>query len=380
MRIGIDASPILKERAGVGNYTYQLIKCLSRLDRVNQYVLFYCHHQNVRDRIMKLENPNFESRTIRFPIKIMKMFWASIRRPKVDRWVGKVDLYHSTAFYLNPITNGKSVLTIFDVNFLAMRKFTLWSGRWHFAPKMKDYTKRCHHIITVSESSKREIIKYLNVPEEKISVIYGGYSDIFKPKTDDRLSGEVKRKYNITGNYLLYVGTLEPRKNLKGLIQAYTQCQAKKDFLLVLAGGKGWKYEHIFRLVDKLQLQDQVIFTGYVEEADLPGLYQGASLFVYPSFYEGFGLPPLEAMACGLPVIVSNTTSLPEVVGDAGVYVDPNDVEQIAFSIDTVLSDSELRRNLTQRGSERARLFSWEKTAKATLQLYEQVVEGRFKV
>jgi glycosyltransferase involved in cell wall biosynthesis len=374
MRIGIDASPILKERAGVGNYTYQLIKQLSRLDRVNQYVLFYCHHQDVRNRVMKLENPNFESKTVRFPIKIMKMFWASVRRPKVDRWVGKVDLYHSTAFYLNPTSSGKSILTIFDVNFLAMRKFTLWSGRWHFAPKMRDYTRRSHNIITVSESSKREIIKYLNVPDEKISVIYGGYSDIFKPKADDRISGEVRKKYNIKGNYLLYVGTLEPRKNLLGLIRAYSQSRAKEDFILVLAGGRGWKYENIFKLVRKLKLENRIIFTGYVPENDLPGLYQDASLFVYPSFYEGFGLPPLEAMACGIPVVVSNTTSLPEVVGDAGVYVDPNDIEQIAFSIDTVLSDSELRRNLIQRGVERAKLFSWEKTAKETLELYKQVV------
>jgi len=375
MRIGIDASPILKERAGVGNYTYQLIRHLSLIDRVNQYVLFYCHHKDVRDKIMKLENPNFESKTVRFPIKIMKVFWASVRRPKVDRWVGKVDLYHSTAFYLNPISEGKSILTIFDVNFLAMRKFTLWSGRWHFAPKMKDYAKRSHHIITVSESSKREIIKYLNVAEEKISVIYGGYSDIFKPKADDRLSGEVKRKYNITGNYLLYVGTLEPRKNLLGLIRAYAQSRAKDDFILVLAGGRGWQYENIFKLVRKLKLENRIIFTGYVPENDLPGLYQGATLFVYPSFYEGFGLPPLEAMACGLPVIVSNTTSLPEVVGDAGVYVDPDYVEQISFSIDTVLSDSDLRQTLIQRSLERAKLFSWEKTAKKTLELYEQVVK-----
>jgi len=266
-------------------------------------------------------------------------------------------------------------LTIFDVNFLAMRKFTLWSGRWHFAPKMKDYAKRSHHIITVSENSKSEIIKYLNVSEEKISVIYGGYADIFKLESDDRLSSDVKRKYNITGNYLLYVGTLEPRKNLLGLIRAYAQSRAKDDFILVLAGGKGWQYENIFKLVRELKLENRIIFTGYVPENDLPGLYQGATLFVYPSFYEGFGLPPLEAMACGLPVIVSHTTSLPEVVGDAGVYVDPNDVEQISFSIDTVLSDSELRQTLIQRGLERAKLFSWEKAAKETLKLYQKVVE-----
>jgi glycosyltransferase involved in cell wall biosynthesis len=135
----------------------------------------------------------------------------------------------------------------------------------------------------------------------------------------------------------------------------------------------GWKYGHMFRLVEQLKLQDRVIFTGYVPDFDLPALYNGASLFVYPSFYEGFGLPPLEAMACGTPVIVSHATSLPEVVGDAGIYVDPFDVEQISSSIDTVLSDAELRQNLGERGLKRAKLFSWEKTAKETILLYKHI-------
>ncbi|MGB8657586.1 MAG: glycosyltransferase family 1 protein [Candidatus Zixiibacteriota bacterium] len=373
MRIGIDASPILKQRAGVGSYVYHLIDQLSLLDRENQYVLFYCHHSDVKDRIMKPENPNFESKTVRFPTKIMKMLWASIRLPKVDWFVGKVDLYHSTAFYLNPTSSGKSLLTIFDLNFLALRKFTLWSGRWHYAIKMKDYAKRCDGIITVSESSKEEIVRLLEVPPEKVVVTYGGYSEKFRPQGDGQDRETVMKKYRIGGDFILYVGTLEPRKNLKGLIEAYARSRAKEDFLLVLAGGTGWNYKHIFRLVEQLSLRDRVIFCGYVPEPDLPALYRGASLFAYPSFYEGFGLPPLEAMACGTPVVVSDTTSLPEVVGDAGIYVDPLDIEQIAASIDTVLSDSQLARTLRQRGLERAKLFSWERTAKETLELYLKI-------
>jgi glycosyltransferase involved in cell wall biosynthesis len=380
MRIGIDARSVLKQRTGVGAYTYNLIQNLSQLDKENRYVLFYSHHLNVRSSIPKIENPNFESRFFRIPNKLLNLCWGTIKLPKINWLVGKVDLYHSPNYNLNMLSRGKSVMTIHDLNFLAYPQFTLPSGRWHYAFKIKSYARKVDAIIADSFSTKNEIIKYLKIPEEKIQVIHLGCSPAFRPLAEGERSEETKEKFKIKGDYVLYVGTLEPRKNLRGLIQAYTQCKAKKDFLLVLAGGKGWKYEHIFRLVDKLQLQDRVIFTGYVEEADLPGLYQCASLFVYPSFYEGFGLPPLEAMACGLPVIVSNTTSLPEVVRDAGIYVDPNDVEQIAFSIDTVLSDSELRRILIQRGLERAKLFSWEKTAKATLQLYEQVVEGRFKV
>jgi glycosyltransferase involved in cell wall biosynthesis len=180
-------------------------------------------------------------------------------------------------------------------------------------------------------------------------------------------------KYQIKRDFILYVGTLEPRKNLKGIIQAYNYSRAKDDFLLVLAGGKGWKYKHIFRLVNQLKLQDRVVFCGYMPDSDLPALYNSASVFVYPSFYEGFGLPPLEAMACGTPVIVSDTTSLPEVTGDAGIYVDPFDIEQISVSIDTVLSDVKLCRTLRERGLMRAKLFSWEKTARETIKLYKRL-------
>jgi glycosyltransferase involved in cell wall biosynthesis len=380
MRIGIDARSVLKKRTGVGAYTFNLIQHLSRLDRENRYVLFYSHHLNVRPNIPKIENPNFESRFFRIPNKLLNLSWGTIKLPKIDWLVGEVDLYHSPNYNLNVLARGKSVMTIHDLNFLAYPRFTISSCKWHYAFKIKSYARKVDAIIADSFSTKDEIIKYLKIPEDKIRVIHLGCSGSFQPLPASERLGETEEKFKIKGDYILCVGTLEPRKNLKGLIQAYAQSRAKKDFLLVLAGGKGWKYEHIFRLVDKLQLQERVIFTGYVEEADLPGLYQGASLFVYPSLYEGFGLPPLEAMACGLPVIVSHTTSLPEVVGDAGVYVDPNDVEQIAFSIDTVLSDSELRRTLIQRGLERVGLFSWEKTAKETLRLYEQVVEGRFKV
>lgn len=374
MRIGIDATPILKQRVGVGNYVFNLIKNLSLIDHENQYVMFYCHHSDVKEKILKVENPNFENRFIRFPTKIMKLLWATVRLPKVDWMVGGVDLYHSSAFYLNALSRGKSLLTIHDLNFLALRKLTLWSGRWHYAFKIKGYAQKVDAIIADSQSTKNEIIKYLKIPEEKIHVIYLGCSQAFQPFPESEKKQKMMEKYSIKGDFILYVGTLEPRKNLKGLIQAYAQSRAKDDFLLVLAGGKGWKYKHIFRLVKQLKLEDRVIFTGYMPDSDLPALYNSASVFVYPSFYEGFGLPPLEAMACGLPVIVSHTTSLPEVVGDAGVYVDPFDVEQISVSIDTVLSDTKLYQTLRQKGLKRAKLFSWEKTARETMKVYQWLV------
>lgn len=374
MRIGIDARSVLKQRTGVGNYTYNLIENLSQIDRENQYVLFYSHHKNVRSAIPKFDNPNFQSKFIRFPNKLLNLMWGTLRIPKIDWLVGEVDLYHSPNYNLNMLGKGKSLMTIHDLNFFTYRKYSISSARWHYAFKIKSYAHQVDAITVVSESTKREVLKYMEVPGEKVHVVYNGYSPSFRPLEESENTQKVLEKYKIEGDFILYVGTLEPRKNIEGLIRAYHQCKAKDDFLLVLAGGKGWKYKHIFRLVEELKLENRVVFTWYVPDSDLPVLYNQASLFVYPSFYEGFGIPPLEAMACGLPVIVSNTTSIPEVVGDAGVYVDPHDVEQISRSIDTVLSDEQLRKGMIGRGLERARLFSWEKTAREILRLYHQIV------
>jgi glycosyltransferase involved in cell wall biosynthesis len=374
MRIGIDARSVLKQRTGVGNYTFNLIRHLSRLDQENQYVLFYSHHRNVRSAIPRIENPNFQSRFVRFPNKLLNFLWGTVRMPKIDWLVGKVDLYHSPNYTLNILARGKSLMTIHDLSFLAYRQFSLASGRWHYAFKIKNYAERVDAIAADSESTKGEIIKYLKIPEEKIFVIHLACSESFRPLSRSDRTQAIMEKYGIKGDFILHVGTLEPRKNLKGLILAYDRSRARGDFLLVLAGGKGWKYKHIFRLVKRLKLEDRVVFCGYVPDSDLPELYNRASLFVYPSFYEGFGFPPLEAMACGTPVIVSKTTSLPEVVGAAGIYVDPSDPEQISFSMDTVLSDAGLLQDLRRRGLKRAGLFSWEKTARETLRLYGQLV------
>jgi glycosyltransferase involved in cell wall biosynthesis len=372
MRIGIDARSVLKRRTGVGNYTLNLIRHLARLDQENQYVLFYSHHRDFRSAMPRIENPNFQSRFFRIPNKLLNLSWGTLRLPKIDWLVGRVDLYHSPNYNLNMLGRGKSLMTIHDLSFLAYRQFSLASGRWHYAYRIRSYAEKADAVIADSESTKNEIIKYLKIPEQKIHVIHLACSERFRPLPKGKTE-KVREKYRIREDYILSVGTLEPRKNLKGLIEAYDRSRAKEDFLLVLAGGEGWKYQHIFRLVKKLKLEDRVVFCGYVPDSDLPELYNGASLFVYPSIYEGFGLPPLEALACGVPVIVSHTTSLPEVVGDAGIYVSPFDIEQISFSIDTALSDGKLLHTLRDQGPKRARLFSWEKTARETLRLYQQL-------
>lgn len=237
--------------------------------------------------------------------------------------------------------------------------------------------KTADRIIAVSNSTKRDLINYFNIPEEKIKVILEAADEKFKLLNKEEIN-EVKQKYNLNFPFILYVGTLEARKNIPTLIKAFYKIKKKNiEHKLVIAGKKGWKYKEIFETIDKLDLQNDVVFTGYVSDEDLPALYNAADLFVYPSIYEGFGLPPLEAMACGTPVITSNTSSLPEVVGDAGIMVDPCDVDGLTQTMCDVLTNDGLREDMIKKGLERAKMFTWEKCARETLKVYEEVYNER---
>lgn len=374
MRIGIDARSVLKERTGVGNYTFNLIRNLGKLDRENRYVLFYSHRRNLRSAIPQIENPNFESKFIRVPNRLLNLFWRTVRYPSVETWVGKVDVFHSPNFQLAPQKSGKSVLTIYDLSFLVYERHAIKSARLHYARRIKSYAQGAHVIITISENSRKDIIRYLDIPPERIVVIPGGKDERFKPENDPVSISAIKGKYALNKPFILYVGTLEPRKNLVGLIQAYERSKSRKEYQLVIVGRRGWVYKEIFKTVEKLKLTKEIVFTEYVPDNDLPALYNAASLFVFPSLYEGFGLPPLEAMACGTPVVTSKVSSLPEVTADAAFLVDPFDIEEIKDSIDLVLSDQRLASSLRKKGLQRAALFTWEKTAEKTLAVYRKLL------
>jgi glycosyltransferase involved in cell wall biosynthesis len=223
-------------------------------------------------------------------------------------------------------------------------------------------------------ATKCDLIERYGTEPDKITVVYPGYDEAtFQPVRDEEVIEAVKARYGIAGDYILFVGTLQPRKNLIRLVKAFADCRSPiADCRLVIAGKKGWLYQEIFRRVEELGLEKKVVFTGYVPEGDLPALLSGAHLFVFPSLYEGFGLPVLEAMACGTPVVCSNASSLPEVAGDAALMVDPLDVEGLATAMERVLSDEELRAELTERGFKQARKFSWERCARETLAVLER--------
>ena len=271
----------------------------------------------------------------------------------------------------------KYIITIHDLTLFITPKESK-SGRPTFYKLFYPRTLRtADKIIADSNSTKRDLINYFNVPEEKIRVILLAADEKFKALNNEKIN-EVKQKYNLKYPFILYVGGLAFHKNIPTLIKAFYKIKKdEKKQKLVIAGGKGWKYKEIFETIDKLNLQNDVIFTGYVLDVDLPALYNAADLFVYPSLYEGFGLPPLESMACGTPVITSNTSSLPEVVGDAGIMIDPHDVDGLADAMHKVLSNEGLRDDMIKRGLERAKMFSWERCARETLEVYEEVYNER---
>ena len=279
-------------------------------------------------------------------------------------------------YIVPPGVKGKKVVFIHDMAFKVHPETVRRRTKYVLNLALKKSCKRADHIITVSQFSKKEIIKYLNVPEDKISVMYNGVDlSLYHPNYMDEDIQRVKRKYNIQNNYFLYLGTLEPRKNLERLIEAYGLLikEMPNCPVLVLAGGNGWLYNNIYKMVNLMHLEKYVFFTGYVKQVDVPLLMKGAFAFLFPSVYEGFGMPPLEAMACGTPVLVSNTASLPEIVGEAGVQVDPYSVASIKEGMKLLIENDELRNELSSRGIIRAQRFTWDSSVSVLLSVFEKL-------
>ena len=270
-------------------------------------------------------------------------------------------------------SGARTVVTLHDVFAWSVPGHSTHLDTWLYRRWLPRVLPRVDAVIADSHVSQGDIVRYLGVDAEKVTVIYPGISDAYQPVGAAKAAAVVAR-YGLVPGYLLYLGSIETRKNVGGLLQAYARLrQMGEQRPLVVAGTKRGRAAPVEQTVQQLRLQPHVRFTGYVADEDLPALYSGAELFVFPSLYEGFGLPPLEAMACGTPVVCSNAGSLPEVVGDAALTVDPQGVEGLALAMRRVLQDMELAHDLRRRGLERARLFSWEKAARETWQLYHEV-------
>ncbi len=371
MRIGIDARLVYYSQAGIGQYTLRLIQGLAESggtpsDREDEFFIL----QSRKDKRIIVDQPNFKRVRLWTPSHHrLEQFTLPFEISGLD-----LDVLHSPDFIPPFRRNCKSIITIHDLAFLLYPHFlTQESARYY--GQIDEAVKRTDHIIAVSESTKRDTIRLLGAPEHKITVIYESANPIYRPINDREILVQTKSNYHIAGDFILFVSTIEPRKNLPTLLRAYRQLldSYKAEAKLVVVGRHGWLSEEVFSLVDELKLSSDVLFLGRVPIEDLLHLYNAAQLLVQPSFYEGFGLPPLEAMACGTPVVISNVSSLPEVVGDAGLLVDPENASEIAVAIWRILNDEALRAELVAKGLKRAQCFSWEKTARQTLELYQRV-------
>jgi len=365
MLIGIDASRAARgKRTGTEKYSFQLIRHLVALDQKNRYRLYFD-----RPPFYELRIANCELRVMPFPRlwTHVRLSWEMMRRPP--------DVLFVPAHVLPIVHPPRSVVTIHDLGYLHFPRAHRLLDRLYLDLSTRFNARAAAHIIADSQATKRDLVERYGVEPSKISVIYPGYDEeAFQPVREREAIEAVKTRYGIAGDYILFVGTIQPRKNLVRLMEAFSLLKRQAaDLQLVIAGKKGWLYEAVFRRVEELGLEGQVVFTGYVAEEDLPALFSGARLFVFPSLYEGFGLPVLEAMACGTPVVCSNASSLPEVAGDAALLFDPLDVEGMAAAMERILGDERLRTELVERGLKRARGFSWEKCAQETLAVLESV-------
>ena len=376
MRVAIDFQPVLGQRTGVGHYAYYLAKYLPRLSPSDEFVGL-AFGRGCRD-FDGLQSSNFHLRRVGLiPRRAMSFLWKTVGWPPADAFTGPVDLFHFPSFVARPLRSARAVVTIHDLAFkrmpeLSERKNVMFLER--HIPRTLEHVRL---VLADSEFTARELVDLYGYPEERIRVTYLGVGEHFQPRpvpeTDD-----IRRRHSLPGRFILCVATVEPRKNIGTLIEAYALlCREAADCpKLVLVGGEGWGGEpaRIERLIDRLRLQGTVVWRDYISHEELPALYSAACLFVFPSLYEGFGLPPLEAMACGTPVVCSGAPSLPEVVGDAALLVPPRDAECMAGAMRKLLDDDVLRRELIQKGLDRAKRFTWTETARGTLKAYREAL------
>ncbi len=366
MLIGIDASrALVARRTGTETYSLNLIRALLDLGTGHRYV-----NQKGPSSAPFLQGPQVEVRRIPFP-----RLWTHVRL-SAEMLVRPPDVLFVPAHVLPLIHPPQSVVTVHDLGYLhypeahrlADRRYLDWSTRWN--------ARQATLVLADSQATKDDLVRAYGVDPDRVRVIYLGRDEALAPVRDPEIVSAVREHYGIGGRYLLYVGTLQPRKNLARTIEAFARIvgrPALTNVQLVLAGKRGWLYEDLFARVERLGLAGRVRFPGYVAEEDLPALLSAALAFVFPSLYEGFGIPVLEAGACEVPVITSNTSSLPEVAGDAALLVDPHDVDAIADAMYRLITDPDLRGELIRRGRENVKRFSWEKCARETLAVLEEV-------
>lgn len=379
MKIGIDISLSPGDKAGVGTYSQQLVKNLSILDKKNDYTLFPFFHHIFDPNFKKITPPagaqNMKVKFSELPFDWVEYLWKKSWIPR-SKFLNDLDLIHITTFVMPPDFKGKIVSTIYDITFKIHPEFHTPENIAHCDKGTREAVEKADAIITISKNSKEDLIKHYGCDPQKIHVTLLAGDEHFKPCDNYERKEAVRKKYRLQKPFILNVGTVEPRKNVLGLIKAYLTLPEKiqTEFELVIAGGKGWLNSDIFDFIKKNKLENKVRFLGFVDDEDLPIIYNLAKIFVYPSFYEGFGLPVIEAMSGGCPVICSNISSMPEIGKEAAELINPHDFHQIGQSLKTLLKDEKKLGKMKEKGLKHAKNFSWKKCARQTLDIYEKLL------
>ena len=373
-RIAIEAQALRPPMSGVGRAVHELIAHLPAQATDHRFTVYHPLGAPVpRERAG--EHMSFRPSLLPTRLRPVRLLWQQAVLPLTLRWT-RAEVLHATSYTAPLLTNVPVVLTIYDTIALQFPQWCKRLNALHFRLVMRRNAARAARIIVPSEATRADVVRDLGVPPEKIRMIPLGVSEAFRPVEDPAELRRAREELGLPTRYILFTGNLEPKKNLPALIDAFSESHLTGRYThrLVIAGMKGWRCSDVFAAVRRNRMADIVQFLGRVPSRLLPALYSGASVFVMPSLYEGFGLPPLEAMACGAPVVTTTAGALPEVVGDAALTVPPNDTRLLRMAIEKVLTNQYLARKLGELGRQRAKKFSWNTTARKTIEVYDEVI------
>lgn len=370
MKIGIDGRCLQDgKNTGVEEYARGLISQLLKNNNKDRFVVFLNAFNPIKEDFSWLEkNERVEMKKFSFPNKLLNLCIWLLNWPKIDKMIGGVDYFISPNLHFTALSPGcKQILTVHDLSFERMPETFSFKRRvWHFLINSRKVTRRADRIWPVSESTAQDLISIYGIEKEKIEVNYPLFDfDLYNKKNDFKEKQQIKEKYKLPEKFILFLGTIEPRKNIPGLIAGFESFKKRnsgtKDFKLVIAGEKGWLWESIIQKAEKSSVVEDIIFTGFVNEKDKVVLYSLARIFTYPSFYEGFGFPPLEAMASSVPTITSNCSSMPEILGDGAILINPYKPFEICLAIEKLLEDKKVYDYYSKKGRKQAELISRKK-------------------